>query len=211
MKNLAANLAAALVLLTAACGDDLAPQCSADFQCGTGQRCLDGLCIAFPDAGPRDALQDAPAAPQEAGDAAGQADGLGSPPDGPGASQEAGRDAASTPDAAPDAAVCTPACDDGNPCTQDLCSMGQCVTLNYADNTACPGGLCRTGRCSLCGGPGQRCCAVGEACSNVGLTCRPLTPSGGTPYCLGCGISGTACCPGGVCEVGTTCTAGMCG
>jgi hypothetical protein len=40
-------------------------------------------------------------------------------------------------------------CDDGNPCTTDICNpaTGQCEHMAVADGTPCPGGTCSGGTC----------------------------------------------------------------
>jgi MYXO-CTERM domain-containing protein len=63
-------------------------------------------------------------------------------------------------------------CDDANPCTDDLCSGGEC---SYATNTAaCDDGLFCTmnDQCDMgvCGGSGDA-CASGQICDEVGNAC----------------------------------------
>jgi hypothetical protein len=39
-------------------------------------------------------------------------------------------------------------CDDGNPCTSDVCQgISGCLHINVANGTACPGGVCMNGVC----------------------------------------------------------------
>lgn len=39
-------------------------------------------------------------------------------------------------------------CDDNNPCTTDTCTNGQCTNVAVADGTVCPNGVCRQGNCT---------------------------------------------------------------
>jgi hypothetical protein len=75
IRRLAAAAAAALALGGAGCDHGTAPECQADTDCATGQRCqvAAGVCVGFgspllpaPDAGPRDG-GDAGAAMVDAG------------------------------------------------------------------------------------------------------------------------------------------------
>src|ERR1041385_1048385 len=90
---------------------------------------------------------------------------------------DAGDDAPTvTPDASPDASPPDAGCfcaDDGNPCTEEVCSGGACVHRVAADQTPCPDGLCYTGAC--CRG-----CWDGTSCRQ------------GTALAT-CGVGGAAC------------------
>ncbi len=85
---------------------------------------------------------------------------IGSPPD---ASMDASTDA-------PDA--CT-GCDDGDPCTEDICGAMGCENPPAADGTACMDGLCYDGACCAGCWDGTVCQAgdTGAACGVSGATC----------------------------------------
>jgi hypothetical protein len=60
-------------------------------------------------------------------------------------------------------------CDDGNPCTEDICSQGECVHEDLANGTPCPDDLfcngdetCQSGSCEA-GAP--RNCDDGLSCT----------------------------------------------
>lgn len=153
--------------------------------------------------------------------------------DGPTASQDAAVDA--RPDAPPDAFVppdappeCTGAScpDDGNPCTQNLCTDGHCAFPNQPDGLACTdvgghSGSCRAGACCAgcwdgaacvtgtsiaeCGSAGQLCkdCdddkeCTADTCLSVANACTHTNRTAGTPCSTG------QCANGGVCTMNTT-------
>lgn len=89
-------------------------------------------------------------------------------------------------------------CDDGNICTQDMCTAsGKCNRPNAPNGTTCspmPGapGVCQYGVCKDCGKSSQLCCG-GMNCSGDTLVCNGLNT------CVDCGQSGEPCCKGSVC------------
>lgn len=90
-----------------------------------------------------------------------------------------------------DGAACV-SCNDGNPCTDDFCTLSGCVHVSNDANT-CGGGTCRDGAC--CTG-----CWDGAACR-----------AGTAP--AACGTSGGACaacaCPTNACTAGSCAPADM--
>ncbi len=95
------------------------------------------------------------------------------------------------------------ACDDGNPCTKDACSLGKCAGVPQAalcdDGSACTAGdACLDGTCA--GAPvscddSNPC--TGDSCDNA-KGCQHTALDGGT------------CDDGDVCTAGDTCKAGAC-
>jgi hypothetical protein len=82
-------------------------------------------------------------------------------------------------DAPPDAGPCTgPAsCDDGNPCTDDACTLGLCGHTSTASGTECGPGdptVCEVETCNgsglcvtraMCRAPRLECCGDGTCCT----------------------------------------------
>jgi hypothetical protein len=89
---------------------------------------------------------------------------------------------------------CPGGCDDGNPCTEDVCTAGACANSPLPVGTACDDGLdCTLGAtCTAlghCGTPSHPACNDGSACTTD--TCDPeagctYTPSGGACAPQGC-------------------------
>lgn len=122
-------------------------------------------------------------------------------------------DAASeaAPDDAADAApACVPAnCDDGNPCTIDVCKAGTCLHVNATDGTACSGTnkcnqvyACQAGACT---GSKPVVCVAIDQCHSVG-TCDTTTGLCSNPA----KADGTACNDGNACTRSDACLAGAC-
>ncbi|MFQ5414815.1 MAG: M12 family metallo-peptidase, partial [Phycisphaerae bacterium] len=112
-------------------------------------------------------------------------------------------------------ATCTPPdCNDGNPCTQDICNAGQCTHPPMPAGTAC-------------GSPGNSDCDNPDTCDGAG-NCQANNEPNGAPcpddgnQCTDdvCGAgacthpnapNGTPCNDGLFCTVGDACTGGACG
>jgi hypothetical protein len=102
-------------------------------------------------------------------------------------------------------------CDDGNPCTNDTCSAGQCGhsnnTASCSDGKSCTGNdVCSAGKCAgtstcpsdaTCGGSTCSCNDAGETLCTAANTCVNLT---NTP--TNCGLCGRACASGDSCQNG---------
>ncbi|HOX42296.1 MAG TPA: proprotein convertase P-domain-containing protein [Myxococcota bacterium] len=103
-------------------------------------------------------------------------------------------------------------CSDGNVCTVDSCNEAGDTCVNNAaaaNGTACSDGLyCTTGEvctAGACGGGLARNCADADPCTND--TCNE-----GTDTCAHAAVAnGTACDDGAWCNIGETCTGGVCG
>ena len=106
---------------------------------------------------------------------------------------------------------CLQSCDDGNPCTNDACSVGVCVHspsragTSCADGNACNGaegcdgaGHCQAGTPVVCTALDQ-CHTVGVCDTTTGLCSNPAKPNG------------TACDDANRCTKTDACTAGVCG
>lgn len=98
-------------------------------------------------------------------------------------------------------------CDDGNPCTDDVCMEGACVPVNNTapcdDGVYCNGSdTCSDGRCVHAGDPcpppdGDGDCR--EACSEADQTCTANDPSG-SPCDDGLECTADDACTGGRCR-----------
>ncbi len=94
-------------------------------------------------------------------------------------------DAADAADAGGDGSGsrCGDGCDDGNPCTDDICEAGRCVFPPRA-GAVCPGGICCDGACvdplsdEHCGG-------CGAACDDETQECVGASPEAATCECIG--------------------------
>jgi len=106
---------------------------------------------------------------------------------------------------------CLQSCDDGNPCTTDICSVGVCVHTSSpagtscADGNACNGAEtcdgashCRAGTPISCA-PLDQCHLTGVCNPASGLCSNPAKPNG------------TPCSDGNLCTKTDVCTAGACG
>ncbi len=99
-------------------------------------------------------------------------------------------------------------CDDGNPCTKDLCTAAGC-THTPDDNLKCNDGnactqkdVCSGGQCI---GTKPVVCAALDACHDVGV-CDP-----GTGLCTNpARPDGATCSDGSLCTYGDTCLGGLC-
>lgn len=114
---------------------------------------------------------------------------------------------------------CATGCDDGNPCTQDLCVGGECT--HSAGSGGCDDGdpcthsdRCEAGRCA---GTGYSCspppcmsasCDGSGGCS-VGGGCGPGSVCDGSS-CVACGGVDQRCCDAGGCNSGLWCYTGVC-
>jgi hypothetical protein len=179
--------------------------CVTDRQCPEGWHCRgDALCYSTPDGeqrdgGPRDAAAlDAARLDGAAHDAA--------PLDGARPDAEPPSDAALADSGEPNAdgfvPECTsdPACDDGNACTDDVCSLGRCVRTPHS--RACDDGV-------FCNGADQ--CDGAGACSvHAGDPCPGPCVDGA---CTDCGLFGQPCCDDGACDGDRLCmiSANTCG
>lgn len=75
------------------------------------------------------------------------------------------------PDAGPPASPCPRGCDDGDPCTADICdSASGCQHQARADGAACGEGLCCAGKCVQAASDPSNCGGCGVACAG-GMKC----------------------------------------
>lgn len=151
---------------------------------------------------------------------------------GDGGPEDAGEETASD-----DGGRCVTAgeCDDGNPCTFDLCDSGLCAWAAASDGTPCPNGFfcdgtetCRSGACAdripPCFVASDMCDELNDRClCDDGLFCTDpdvRAPSGscvGTPRndaagCSGCASPGNCgCCDGACQDIGVDSQCGCCG
>jgi len=110
----------------------------------------------------------------------------------------------------PDCIECTQdsECDDGNQCTADTCSAGNCGSVPETDGTACDDGQyctendqCTSG---LCGGTLRDCSLVADQCNNG--TCDE-----GNDQCIPQPkADGTSCSDGQYCTISDRCVSGSC-
>jgi hypothetical protein len=148
---------------------------------------------------------------------------------------------------------CTSCGGPGEPCcAANECASGGCCVAGVCTpaGSVCPfsggmlcessscGNACPDGGCSVCGGPGQKCCSgtdctapavycvttgsgsgassVCEACGGPGQPCCESACLGDasvcttSSVCAECGGVGEPCCAGSACTTGT-CTSGRCG
>jgi len=100
-------------------------------------------------------------------------------------------------------------CEDGNPCTTDLCISGECQNNPVIDGTACDdSNLCtQTDTCQAgsCMGSDPVVCTALDQCHNTG-TCNPGTGSCSNPQ----KPNGTSCDDGDLCTQTDTCQSGSC-
>ncbi len=92
-------------------------------------------------------------------------------------------------------------CDDGVPCTEDVCESGYC---NHAPDASVDGTWCDDG--TFCNGVDE--CRAG-VCTNVGPAPCPVCDEA-SQGCTECGRIGLACCAGESCYDGGRCAGGTC-
>jgi len=81
-------------------------------------------------------------------------------------------------------------CDDGNPCTEDVCSGRACAPVPKADGALCAANLCSTGACQsgVCTGATPVSCDDGNAC-----TLDSCDPASGCKHVSGACDDGNPC------------------
>ena len=92
-------------------------------------------------------------------------------------------------------------------CAGDRCANGGCCAGNlcWSQGAQCEDfttvtGVCQSGTCA-CGGDEQPCCTGATPCTAANTQCT-ATPGQYDALCRKCGVPGSPCCPGQICQGG---------